>query len=96
MDIVIYASPETLLHKRTPDMDAWWEIKRPPKKFKERDRVYFAVKGEVKGYFISTEFNPGDYETICWNSDSWIQLDELDVKYFCDPFQGFRYRWFEK
>lgn len=95
MDIVIYTNPETLLHKRKPNCDCWWSMKRLPKNLQIGDRIYFAIKGEVQGSF---EFDSFDYErdegeVLCFNSDTWKQIEDLDVKYFCTPFRGFRYKW---
>jgi len=97
MDIVIYTNPEILLEKRKPDHIRYWRMSRFPKKFKERDRIYFAIKGEVKGYFICDEYSPGfdTDENIVWQSNSWVQLECIRDDYFCEPFRGFRYRWFE-
>lgn len=95
MDIVIYTNPETLLHKRQPDFGCWWSMKRPPKNFNEGDRVYFAVKGEVHGSFLCDDMEDWDNSEwkLYFESNSWEQIDELDAKYFCKPFRGFRYRW---
>lgn len=97
MDIVIYTNPEVLLYKRKPDHNCWWEMKRLPKNLQKGNRIYFAVKGEIQGSF---KFDCFDYydesETICFESDSWKQIESLDAKYFCKPFRGFRYRWFEQ
>jgi len=96
MDIVIYTNPETLLHKRKPKYSCYWSMKRPPKKFSEGDRVYFAVKGEIHGSFLCSYFDPEDEEeTICFESDSWEQADEYADWVFCKPFRGFRYRWWK-
>jgi len=96
MDIVIYTNPETLLHKRQPDFDCYWSTRRPPKNFKEGDRIWFAVKGEVHGSFLCNYFDPEDpEETIEWKSDSWEQNDEIEEHFFCKPFRGFRYRWWK-
>jgi len=101
MDIVIYTTPEKLQHKRglTEGPGAfYWYLSRPPKKFKEGDRVFFAVKGNVVGSFKSIEFNPdkdgwGDPmtdETIVWMSSSWKEMNPIPTTHF----QGFKYRWF--
>ena len=94
MDIVIYTNPEILLHKRTENLYCYWTMKRPPKNFKEGDKIYFAVKGEVKGYFICNFFDPeNDEETVEWDSNSWCSIDGVYWWQFCKPFRGFRYRW---
>lgn len=45
MDIVIYTTPEKLKHKQEKNQLYYWEISRPPKKFKSEERIYFAIKG---------------------------------------------------
>jgi hypothetical protein len=96
VNIVIYTSPETLLHKREPNQVCYWTMKRPPKKLKEGDRVYFAIKGEIQGYFIVNYFDPEDkIETIVFKSDSWVQLNGIEPWAFCKPFRGFRYQWWK-
>lgn len=94
MDIVIYTNPETLLHKRKPDHYCWWTMKRLPNNIERGNRIYFAVKGEIQGSFEFDCFDYKDDETVvCFKSDSWEQIDDLDAKYFCKPFRGFRYKW---
>lgn len=97
MDIVIYTNPETLLHKREPHCTCWWSMRRRPQKFNEGDRVYFAVKGEILGYFICDEIEDREDEgiKIYWNTDSWVQLETIQPWMFCKSFRGFRYRWWE-
>ncbi len=96
MDIVIYTNPETLLDKRRPGHYCWWWIKNLPIKLHVGDRIYFAIKGEVQGSF---RFDCFDYrdgsEVIEFKADSWKQIEDLDAKYFCKPFRGFKYRWWK-
>lgn len=102
MDIVIYTNPEILNHKKGADEGHtyYWEMTRPPKNFKVDDRIFFAVKGQVVGSFRCKEFNPEkdeygdpiDYETIVWDSNSWVDIEHpIPIK----AFRGFRYRWWQ-
>ena len=101
MDIVIYTNPEILAHKKGDGGREmyYWEIKRPPKNFKEGDRIFFAIKGQVVGSFECEEFypekddydDPIDYETIVWHADSWKDIKPIPTKVF----SGFRYRWWD-
>lgn len=95
MDIVIYTNPETLLEKRKPKHICYWTMGRFPKNFMRGERIYFAIKGEVMGYFVCDEFKPDfeEAENLVWQSDSWVQLEDLKAEYFCKPFRGFRYKW---
>ena len=96
MDIVIYTNPETLLHKTTPNLYCWWDMKRVPKDFEVGDRIYFVVKKEVRGYFVSNYFDPACTEhAIEWDSDTWTPIDGVHEWMFCEPFRGFRYRWWD-
>jgi len=90
MDIIIYTTPETLEHKKGGDgyEEYYWNLPNPPKDFKVGDKVYFATKGMIRGYFITNSFNPYDEETICWNKNSWVDIDTIP----CKPFQGFKYK----
>lgn len=87
MDIVIYTNPDTLAHKRKKDMNCFWSMKRLPINFEEDERIYFAVKGQIQGYFICD--NIWNTE-ICWESNSWHLIRK---KIECKPFRGFRYKW---
>lgn len=91
MDIVIYTTPEKLEHKKGEDghKTYYWYLRNAPKNFKEGERVYFAVKGNVVGSFKCTEVNPHEDETIVWNASSWKEISYIPTKHF----QGFKYRW---
>ena len=68
MDIVIYTNPGILLHKREPHCDCWWHMGRLPKKLTEGDRIYFAVEGEIQGYFICSmieDWDVQEYKIYC-------------------------------
>ncbi len=60
--ICIYTTPETLAHKKEPDMHCYWELSNTPKLIQEIDkmidddtykdegedlRLYFATKGFI-------------------------------------------------
>ena len=51
-------------------------------------RLYFAVKGQVLGYFICKAMGErdGTYE-LRFHSESWVSIEPVKVK----PSQGFRY-----
>jgi len=96
-DLVIYTNPDCLKHKKglaenEGPGDFYWNISRNPRGNIEPgiSRVYFAVNGHVEGSFKIEEFNPGEEETIVWNSNTWLDLEgDIEAK----PFRGFRYRW---
>ncbi len=56
-DIVIYTNPETWMKKRDFKYTThYWEMKRMPRKFEQgEDKIWFAVKGYVRGYFEPTD-----------------------------------------
>lgn len=87
MDIVIYTNPDTLIHKREKDMSCFWDMKRLPINFKEGEIIYFAIQGQVLGYFVCGDI---DYVAIYWESNSWHTLRK---KIKCKPFRGFQYKW---
>jgi hypothetical protein len=97
MDIIIYTSPEKLLHKQDklendPDKSTtgeyFWTLSRMPKECNESDKVYFATKGFIRGYFlidsIDTEYTNCD---INFSSDTWRDINPISCKHF----QGFKY-----
>ena len=90
-DIIIYTTPEVLAHKKGADgfQKYYWNLSKPPKNFKVGEKIFFAVKGLIQGYFICEEFNPEDEEMIIWDKDSWT---ELKIKIPIKPFQGFKYK----
>ena len=56
MDIVIYTTRETMLHKRGIGEPMicemfYWQFKRMPRNVEMYDRVYFACQGAVIGSF---------------------------------------------
>ena len=92
-DIIIYTKPETLLHKQgklnddedySEYGDYYWELSRLPKNTEEGDRIYFATKGFIRGYFIIDEVGDGE---IIFNCSSWKDITPIP----CTHFQGFKY-----
>lgn len=95
-DIIIYTTPEKLLHKQGKLQDDedysdtgvyYWKFGRSlPKYFKLGDRVYFATKGIIRGYFVSDYLK---YPDIGWNCDSWTEVkNQIPITHF----QGFKYK----
>jgi len=88
-----------LLHKQgklkdDPDYsesgDYYWAFTHFPKEVEEGDRVYFATKGFIRGYFIIKEIDyeeQEDSEAIIFNSFSWMNIKLIP----CTHFQGFKY-----
>lgn len=95
-NIIIYTTGDKLLHKqgKLPDDDDYaesgyyyWSLKRHPKKLDESDtRIYFAVKGYIRGYFEISDVGLNDCD-IEFDSDSWKDIEPIP----CKPFQGFKY-----
>ena len=90
MDIIIYTQPETLEHKKGADGHQlyFWNLPRPPRRFQEGDRIYFATAGAIRGYFICEMFHPVGEEMIVWDKDSWTPLEHPIPT---PSFQGFKY-----
>lgn len=90
MDIIIYTTPEKLEHKKGGDgyEEYFWYLSRPPKKFRDGERIYFATKGFIRGYFICNDINQHGEETLVWRADTWHELEEPIP---CKHFQGFKY-----
>ncbi len=105
VDIIIYTNEENLEHKRGLKEGEehfesfYWEFSRFPKRVEDGDKIYFATKGYIRGYFIVDCINCSDRD-ICddpmvmddnclnWRKDSWKYLKEpIPTK----SFQGFKY-----
>jgi len=97
-DIIIYTRPEVLLHKMgmgyNPDNETdlafgtqcsfYWTLNNRPDNI---EKVYFATKGCIIGYFEVDECNEGD-EDFSWYANTWTLLEEpIPTKHF----QGFKY-----
>ena len=104
MDIIIYTTPDKLLHKQDRlenDEDKsnegcyYWEFRNMPK-IKRGEKVYFATKGFIRGYFIVEDINSEEEtddsmgipdNSISWLSKSWKDITPIP----CTHFQGFKY-----
>ncbi len=101
--IIIYTTPEKLLHKQDKlkgDKDKsncgtyYWNLQALPKRLKEEDKIYFAVKGFIVGYFLIQEILPyGEpyaklpYNSITFQSKTWKDIEPIPTS----SFQGFKY-----
>ncbi len=99
-DIIIYTTEETLIHKKglkkgeKKFKEFYWTFKSLPKKLEIGDKIYFATKGFIRGFFIVNDINetPLYYakvpeNNIIWRCDSWKDIKPIPTK----PFQGFKY-----
>ena len=95
-DICIYTTGDVLLHKqgKLPDDDDYseegfyyWHLPRTPKKLKAGDKIYFAVKGYIRGYFEVERIEEDDGCDIEFYSESWKEIDPVTITHF----QGFKY-----
>lgn len=96
-NIVIYTRPEVLLHKMgmgyNPDdeedmafglhCEFYWRLDKRPENI---ERVYFATKGFIIGYFDVSECDEGDSD-VSWFAKDWHLLDEPILT---SHFQGFK------
>ena len=94
-DIIIYTTPEKLLHKqdklendedKSDGGDYYWEFRATPNTLGCGEKVYFATKGFIRGFFIVEEIDI-DYNTIGWNAKTWKDIKPIPIKHF----QGFKY-----
>lgn len=94
--IIIYTTPEKLLHKQGKlegDSDHsdigeyYWELSRQPKRLEVTDKIYFATKGYIRGYFEIEELDMEDTFQISFYSDSWKDIKPTPISHF----QGFKY-----
>lgn len=88
--ILVFTSNEVLEHKKrdgkfSEGNECWWSLPRLPKQ--KVDRLYFAVKGQVKGYFKIEVLDDLRKELI-FNSETWTPLEEGEI---LKPSQGWRY-----
>lgn len=102
--IIIYTNPETLNHKKglkegEEDFTMfYWEFSRFPKKVTNDDKIYFATKGFIRGYFLIADINCSERDisqdpmgmpdnSISWSCESWEDIKPIPTK----SFQGFKY-----
>lgn len=98
VDIIIYTRPEVLLHKMGmgynpddksdeafgTDCEFFWSLRNRPDNI---NRVFFATKGYIIGYFNVEECEDDD-EDFTWYANTWTLLGEpIPTK----SFQGFKY-----
>jgi len=100
-DIGIYTSLGILQHKLEQAKDgksteATWNMARIPRslgKGEGPDRLFFAVDGFWRGYFILADevlYNPVDVKkpfSLIFDTTTWIRISRVPVK----RFRGFRY-----
>ena len=101
--ILVFVSQETLEHKindgkQCESRSCYWNTARFPKQFLQNPsfehRLYFAVGGQVKGYF--TLFDIDCMQKTCMSgpffllfySESWVPIENGPV---LKPSQGWRY-----
>lgn len=96
MNIIIYTKAETLMHKQgeLPDDDDFaesgyyfWHLPRIPQKLIIGDKIYFAVKGYIRGFFKVYDIDPDDGCDIEFHSGSWKKIKPIPTR----SFQGFKY-----
>lgn len=101
LGILVFTNEKILEHKKRDGKQSdnnwcFWEMNRFPKRFIEANdeelRLYMAIKGEVKGYFVihdlDYEGNPSDGGTLDFYSDSWKEVKGGEQ---LKPSQGYRY-----
>jgi len=95
-DIIIYTTADKLLHKqgKLPDDEDWaesgfyyWRLQSLPKRLGDSERIYFAVKGYIRGYFLIRDVDDTDGCDIEFDSESWVAIEPIQTK----SFQGFKY-----
>ena len=99
-DIIIYTTKEKLNHKKglkkgeEKFKEFYWTFSELPKKIEQGDKVYFATKGLIKGYFIINDINKNPLyyahvpeNNIIWGCNSWKDIEPIPTK----SFQGFKY-----
>jgi len=96
-DVVIYTNPHRLELKqgKLNYNEFCWTFTDgyEPRTCPIIERLFFAVKGFVVGYF-KTGYTRGEepyHNSIAFDPDSWQDIEPVPVKVF----RGFRYRWFD-
>jgi len=99
-DIIIYTTEGNLTHKKglkkgeEKYSEFYWTFSRLPKRLDQGDKVYFATKGFIRGYFIVLDISkyanhyagvPANH--ILWRKSSWVDIKTIPTK----SFQGFKY-----
>ncbi len=97
--ILVFTDEKTLHHKMNDGKQSenrwfFWETTKFPKRFLDNEdielRVYMAVKGVVRGYFVINDYDPGHHykATMDFISESWHEIKNGDQ---LKPSQGWRY-----
>lgn len=98
-DICIYTTPEKLLHKQgklendsdhSESGEYYWQLGKLPKKLKEWNKIWFATKGFIRGYFIVDRIEYRESVELIFNCNSWRDLPDFQ-DYPIKHFQGFKY-----
>ncbi len=93
VNIIIYTTEEKLNHKKGLKKGEedythfFWELPSLPKKLGDSERIYFATKGFIKGYFIIEDLEDYHGCKIEWNPKTWKDIKPIPTK----SFQGFKY-----
>jgi len=104
--ILVFTNRGVLEHKkkdgkRNENRWCYWEMSKFPKKFMasrvEELRLYMAIGGQVKGYFIIHDLDygsrPSDGGTVDFYSESWNPIQDGET---LKPSQGWRYYTYDK
>ena len=92
--ILVFTNQKVLEHKKrdgklSEGNYCYWKTSRFPKRFLENPnaekRIYFAVKGQVKGYFIIHSCEEGELQFF---SESWTEIKNGEK---LKPSWGWRY-----
>ena len=93
-DIIIYTTPEKLLHKQgklendpdySEDGEYYWSFSHMPKGLEEgKSKIYFATKSFIRGYFIIEEVHADEIILYC---RTWKDIKPIPITHF----QGFKY-----
>ena len=98
-DIIIYTTEESLIHKKGFKVgenfkEFYWTFPRLPKRFQQGEKVYFATKGFIRGFFIVNDISEDALHyagvpknNIVWACKTWKNIKPIPTK----SFQGFKY-----
>jgi hypothetical protein len=97
--ILVFTTAEILEHKKRDGMlkndnYCFWDTRRFPVQLanhRDERRIYMAVNGQVKGYFIIESLSNGDEPHVCriiFHSESWVEIGNGEQLV---PSQGWRY-----
>lgn len=97
--ILVFTTFDVLEHKQRDglmkeDNYCYWDTRRFPTKLgnhRDERRLYMAVNGQVKGYFIIESLTNGDEPGVCriiFHSESWVEIANGEQLV---PSQGWRY-----